>query len=273
MSIYAIGDVQGCFDALGRLIDKIRFDPKKDQLWLAGDLVNRGPESLETLRFVKALGNSARTVLGNHDLHALAVWHGIVKAKSKDTLQTLFQAQDCAELMQWLSQQPLAIYDEKRKVFLSHAGIPPQWSIKQARKYAAEIEAVVSSKQAEVYYREMYGNSPDKWSKKLKGFERLRCITNYYTRMRFIDKNGRMEFKSKLGPESAPKGYAAWYSYPREDKVRILFGHWAALMGRTGSSQFVGLDMGCVWGGELLAYDIDKQCSHSVPAKVEGPCS
>lgn len=257
MAVYAIGDVQGCYDSLQALLAKINFSAENDQLWFAGDLVNRGPKSLQTLRFIRSLGSAATIVLGNHDLHLLAICYGDARAKNKDTLDDLKNANDADELLAWLRQQALAKYDSTRDFLLVHAGIPPQWTVTKALKYAQEVENVIQSDSAHDYFKEMYGNCPDKWHKKLKGFARLRVITNYFTRMRFIDKQGRLDLKAKQGIDSAPKGFDAWFNYSRSDQTKILFGHWAAIQGLTNKKQFVALDTGCVWGDRLRAFDVD----------------
>lgn len=266
MTTFAIGDVQGCYRSLQKLLKKVKFDPDKDRLWFAGDLINRGPESLRTLHFIRSLGKSALTVLGNHDLHALAIYYGGMPAKSKDTLQALFSAADAPKLLAWLRKQPLAHYDKERKILLAHAGIPPSWKITEAMDYAGEVETVIQSGQAAKYFSRMYGNRPDIWDPKLKGYERLRVITNHLTRMRFIDKNGRLDLKAKQGIDSAPEGFDAWFNYSRPDKVTVLFGHWAAIQGVTGKKRFIALDTGCVWGCRLRAYDVDNKKIYEVAA-------
>ena len=266
MTIYAIGDVQGCYQSLRKLLDKISFNDSKDQLWFAGDLINRGPQSLQTLRFIRSLRKSAMTVLGNHDLHALAIYYGDSPAKSKDTLRDLFNASDAPKLFAWLKKQPLAHYDKQRNILLTHAGIPPQWSVKEALRYAHEVEEVLRSEHASKYFAHMYGNTPNLWDEKLKGYDRLRVITNYFTRMRFIDKDGRLDLKSKQGIESAPKGFDAWFNYSRPEKLTMLFGHWAAIQGVTGKKRYIALDTGCVWGCRLRAYALDTGEYFEVPA-------
>jgi len=266
MTTFAIGDVQGCYQSLQKLLKKVKFNPDKDRLWFAGDLINRGPESLRTLQFIRSLGKSALTVLGNHDLHALAIYYGEMPAKSKDTLQTLFSAADAPKLFAWLRKQSLAHYDKERKILLTHAGIPPSWEISQAMAYAKEVESKIQSEQAAKFFSRMYGNRPDSWDPELKGYERLRVITNHFTRMRFIDKHGRLDLKAKQGIDSAPKGFDAWFNYSRPDKVTILFGHWAAIKGVTGKKRFIALDTGCVWGWRLRAYDVDNKKIYEVAA-------
>ncbi len=265
MAVYAIGDLQGCYEPFRRLLDQIRFDPERDQLWLAGDLVNRGPQSLACLRYVKSLGASAVTVLGNHDLHLLAVWAGSERHKRKDTLDEVLDAPDVDELCHWLRRQPMIHYDAGRNSLMSHAGIPPQWSLEQALSLAGELEQVLRGDQYGAYFSHMYGNKPRVWDDQLTGYERLRLITNYLTRMRFIDAAGGLEFDSKEGPGAAPDGFRPWFEYPRKDSTRILFGHWAALEGKVRTPQYVALDTGCVWGGCLTAFDLDSGHSETCP--------
>lgn len=257
MAVYGVGDLQGCYDALRCLLDKIQFDPSRDLLWLTGDLVNRGPQSLDCLRFVRSLGPSAVTVLGNHDLHLLAVWCGAQRRKRKDTLDQVLDAPDADELCHWLRQQPMAHYDAGRDTLMTHAGIPPQWTVAKALTLARELEAVLRGPDYREFFAQMYGNRPARWDDHLHGVERLRVITNYLTRMRLLDGEGGLEFDHKEGPDEAPEGYRPWYAYPRPDKSRIIFGHWAALQGRLRSERFVALDTGCVWGGQLTALDLD----------------
>ena len=270
MATYAIGDLQGCYDPLRTLLDRVQFDPARDRLWLTGDLVNRGPQSLECLRFVKSLGEAAITVLGNHDLHLLAVWSGSERRKRKDTLDAILDAPDGDELCDWLRRQPMAHYDAARNSLMTHAGIPPQWSLTQTLALAAELESTLRSDDYRDFFAQMYGNKPAVWDDELRGIERLRLITNYLTRMRFIDREGRLEFEHKSSPDDAPKGFKPWFEYPRPDSVRILFGHWAALEGRLRNQQFVALDTGCVWGGCLTAFDLDTGKSQTCACEGEG---
>jgi len=257
MATYAIGDIQGCFDELQQLLDRIQFGPD-DQLWIAGDLVNRGPKSLETLRFLKQLGERARIVLGNHDLHLLAVYYGAASVKRGDTLNEILNAPDCDELMQWLRQQKLVIADEQLGYVMVHAGIPPQWSVRKARKRAKEVETVLRSTLAREYFYHMYGNRPERWHKELEGWDRLRCITNYFTRMRFCDAEGTLDFSAKGGLDTQPEGFLPWFRQPRKSQdLAIIFGHWAALEGEAEADHVFALDTGCVWGNTLTAMRLE----------------
>ncbi len=251
MTIYAVGDIQGCLKPLRRLLDRVAFDPARDTLWATGDLINRGPESLETLRFCHALGDSFRTVLGNHDLHLLAVAHGHRTLNRKDTLKPILQARDSDILLHWLQQQPLMFSDQGFTVV--HAGIPPQWSIAEAQGHADEVAAVLRGPDAAAYFANMYGNDPNHWHTELSGPTRWRVITNYLTRMRFCTPNGQLDLAAKEGLDTAPPGLAPWFSFrdcPGNDE-RIIFGHWAALEGRHCGPGLYPLDTGCVWGGRM----------------------
>ncbi|WP_158774836.1 symmetrical bis(5'-nucleosyl)-tetraphosphatase [Cobetia sp. L2A1] len=266
MTQWAIGDLQGCHEEFVRLLERLDFTPECDELWLAGDLVNRGPGSLECLRHVKALGDSARVVLGNHDLHLLAVAEGYGRLKRSDTLTPILDAPDRDELLDWLRRQPLMVTATigARYTVMSHAGVLPNWTLEQAAGFACEAEAVLSGDQYRDFLGEMYGNTPDLWQEELEGVARLRCIVNVFTRMRFIDRNGRMDFAAKEGLDSAPEGYRPWFQYPRpeggrDDSPRLLFGHWAALEGKAPAARqdVEALDTGCVWGGGLTALNLE----------------
>ena len=271
MAIYAFGDIQGCFEPLQRLLAKVNYDPQQDQLWFAGDLVNRGPMSLETLRFIKGLGHRARCVLGNHDLHLLAIHYGGQSVRNHDTLMPILGAPDREELMDWLRFQPLVILDEGRNWCMSHAGIPPKWSARKARRLAQEVEDVLQSNHCEDFFRNMYGNLPNRWQKGLQGIDRQRLIVNYLTRMRFISADGELDLTSKEGVETAPEGYIPWFEAAgrKAAGTRLLFGHWAALEGNVPVPDIYALDTGCVWGGQLSALRLDDQQWFRVPAQPE----
>jgi len=266
MARYAIGDVQGCYQSLNCLLERLAFDQQKDELWFAGDLVNRGPNSLDCLRKIKQLGDSgghsAKVVLGNHDLHLLATYYGERKPKRKDTFDEILSAPDCQELMAWLKKQPLMVWDREHNIVMMHAGIPHIWSVEEAFAYSQEVSEQLTGLDYVAFFDVMYGNEPNVWSPDLKGLDRLRVITNYFTRMRFIKPSGELDFAAKETLDSAPESYVPWFKLPREDNVQMLFGHWAALSGVTGlkgeaEKQFQALDTGCVWGGALTAINLD----------------
>ncbi|MGF6328384.1 bis(5'-nucleosyl)-tetraphosphatase (symmetrical) [Pseudomonas sp. BS3782 TE3695] len=260
MATYAVGDLQGCLEPLQCLLKQVAFDPAKDRLWLVGDLINRGPHSLETLRFLYSIRESLVCVLGNHDLHLLAVGQNIERLKKADTLREILEAPDCAELLEWVRQQKLMHYDEQRDIALVHAGIPPQWSLRKALKYAAEVEdALHDDNRFAPYLDGMYGNEPVKWDNDLKGVARLRIITNYFTRMRFCTSDGKLDLKGKEGIDTAPPGYAPWFTHKeRKTKgLKIIFGHWAALEGQCNEPGLFALDTGCVWGGAMTLMNVD----------------
>lgn len=260
MATYAVGDIQGCDRELAALLEKIGFG-EEDQLWLAGDLINRGPDSLSVLRRLHAMADQCRIVLGNHDLHFLAILFGGHSPNRSDTLDELLQADDVQELGHWLRQQPLLHVSTDEQHVLVHAGIPPMWSYRQALKYAAEVESVMQGKGAISYvefFRHMYGNEPGVWREDLQGMDRLRAITNFFTRMRLLDGSQSMNFSHKGALDGAPEGLRPWYRFPAErPSSKILFGHWAALEGRTGVADAIALDTGCVWGRTLTAYCLE----------------
>tara|TARA_R110001592_G_scaffold246427_1_gene508201 strand:- start:18854 stop:19705 length:852 start_codon:yes stop_codon:yes gene_type:complete len=258
LTTYAIGDIQGCLEPLKHLLDKVKFDPATDSLWSVGDLVNRGPDSLETLRFCYNLGNSFRMVLGNHDLHLLAVSKDIRPPSRSDTLDEILQAPDKSELLHWLQRQPLMIEDHG--YVMVHAGIPPQWSLEQARTYANEINvALCSHSTSQQFFNAMYGNEPDLWQENLTPPIRWRAITNYFTRMRFCSEQGHMEFSKKTSPEDSPNGYKPWFQYDNRltKDTQIIFGHWAALEGKACGKNLFPLDTGYIWGGPMRLMNLE----------------
>ncbi len=252
MATYAIGDVQGCYSALRRLLDQLRFDPARDRLWLVGDLVNRGPQSLAVLRFVKSLGARAITLLGNHDLHLLVVAAGHVKPHRGDTLAAILRAPDRDELLDWLRYRKMM--HAGAGYAMVHAGLLPQWSIPKALKLAREVESALQGDGYDEFLRQLYGNQPDRWRDDLTGVARLRVITNVMTRLRICTVDGKMEFAHKGKPVNLPRGYMPWYSVPRRRSrgTPVIFGHWAAVGLYTESNVFA-LDTGCVWGRALSA--------------------
>jgi bis(5'-nucleosyl)-tetraphosphatase (symmetrical) len=260
MARYAIGDIQGCCDELKALLARLDFSADRDQLWFVGDLVNRGPQSLETLRTVRALGASATVVLGNHDLHLLALAYGSKrKAKDGDTLDAILEAPDRDQLLEWLLGRPLAVYDEPRGDFLVHAGLVPQWSPRDAAKLAREVEAVLRD-DARTLFDAMYGNKPERWSDKLRGMDRLRFVINVLTRMRFCTRDGTVDLKQKGAPGEQPEEFLPWFDLPDRASrdVRVICGHWSTL-GFLRRKDLLALDTGCVWGGALTAVNLDAE--------------
>lgn len=259
MAIYAIGDVQGCYSELNRLLEKIGFDDNRDTLWFCGDLVNRGPESLQTLEFVKSLGDSAVCVLGNHDLHLLALHHGVCKVRDTSSLQQILDSPRRDELMAWLQNLPLLHYDETQKALLVHAGIHPGWSLDKATTLAQEVETAIRGEKAAKYFNKMYGNKPRVWSDELTGQRRLRLVTNVFTRMRYFTASGKLDFDTATSPRRNQRnGLTPWFQMPAElrEDIRVFFGHWSTLpVGCYG--RCFALDGGCVWGGHLVALRID----------------
>lgn len=252
MGLYLIGDLQGCDTALGRLLDEIDFSPSRDTLHLLGDLVNRGPQSLATLRRLMKLGASARCLLGNHDLHLLAVAHGVRRPGRSDTLDGILQASDRAALLDWLRRQRLAMFEHG--ILMVHAGVLPAWDATQVMALAAEVETVLQGPDLADFLPEMYGNEPAQWSGQLAGAARLRVVVNALTRLRFCTPQGAMEFKGSGGPTTAPPGYLPWFDVPgrRTADVTVAFGHWSTL-GWLDRPGLLSLDTGCVWGGCLSA--------------------
>ena len=253
MSTYLIGDIHGCYDELQSLLAQVAFDPVQDTLWLTGDLVARGPDSLEVLRFVRSLGDAVKLVLGNHDLHLLAVFAGISRNKPKDRITSLLAAEDADELINWLRRQPLLQVDEEKKLVMAHAGITPQWDIETAQSCAREVEAVLSSDTYPLFLDAMYGDMPNNWSPELSGLARLRFSTNALTRMRYCFPNGQLDMICKDSPDSATPPLKPWFNIPGpvSRDYTIVFGHWASLEGKGTPEGITGLDTGCCWGGTL----------------------
>lgn len=258
MATYALGDIQGCYPSLRALLKKINFNERKDTLWCAGDLVNRGPESLETLRFIKHLDDRAKVVLGNHDLHLLAKGFTHLIGEGEDNLDDVLQAPDGFDLLHWLRRQPLL--HQENGFIMVHAGINPLWSISQAKRCAQEVQQTLQGLQFKEYLNNMYGNQPDTWQGSLQGFDRLRCITNYFTRMRYCYKDGRLNFGDKLAPtQYSNEAFKPWFTHPslNLEGQKLLFGHWAALQGNCPVDGIFALDTGCVWGAGLTALCLD----------------
>ncbi|MDH5357849.1 MAG: symmetrical bis(5'-nucleosyl)-tetraphosphatase [Gammaproteobacteria bacterium] len=260
MAVYAIGDVQGCFDELVKLLELIRFDPEVDQIWLAGDLVNRGPKSAEVLRFAMTHGDSVKVVLGNHDLHLLANAVGVNDHQHRmDTMDSVLEANDAEQLLTWLRHQPLIYNDPELRFSMVHAGLPPQWTIAEACEKSREVEAALQGDDWREFFYHMYGNKPKKWSENLTGWDRLRYITNCFTRLRYCHDDGRLALKFKGKPSNKPTDQRTWFEMPdrKSHDDHIVFGHWSTL----GTGQYgnvFSLDSGAVWGEQLTAVRIDQ---------------
>lgn len=263
MKTYAIGDIQGCCDNLCALLTKLDNPDQKNRLIFVGDLINRGPHSLATLRHIRALGNRAEAVLGNHDLHLLAVSQGIRPFHASDTMQDILIAPDRDELIDWLRHRPLALFEQGHLLF--HAGVLPQWNAEQVMALAHEVETALRGPDWVDFLRHMYGNEPAIWSDDLQGYDRLRCIINTLTRIRFCRPDGGIDFKIKEGAGAAPPGYLPWFDMPgrKTADVTCVFGHWSAL-GLTLRPNLIGLDTGCVWGGKLTAVRLEDRALFQV---------
>ncbi len=257
---YAIGDVQGCFDDLLRLLDKLDFEPHSDRLWFTGDLVNRGPNSLEILRFVRGLGNSAVTVLGNHDLYLLAAAAGSTDIRKKDSILDVLSAPDCEELLFWLRHQPLVHHDDHLGYTMVHAGLPPQWGLEAAQARARELETVLQNPDYEEFFKHIYGDKPRRWKDGLKGWDRLRFIANCFTQLRYCDADGRLVLDGKGAGRSGKKRIMPWFEVPNRASadMSILFGHWASLSQRDiKASGVYHLDTGCADRGNFTALRLE----------------
>lgn len=264
MATYAIGDLQGCFKQLQHLLELIVFSPSRDKLWFVGDIVNRGPDSLSLLRFISQLGNSATTVLGNHDLHLLLVAEKIVPQRDGDTLQAILNAPDCDQLLYWLRhQRMLHIEDE---YVLVHAGLLPSWPALFALELAQEVEAVLQDNHYADLLLHLYGNQPDQWHDHLKSNDRLRLIVNVLTRLRVCTAAGKMDFSYKGPLETIPEGYFPWFDVPdrQSQKSTIIFGHWSAIRLQL-RHNLIALDTGCLWGGQLTAIRLEDRKIFQVP--------
>ena len=260
---FAVGDIQGCLTPLQQLLDEVKFDPTKDQLWCVGDLVNRGPDSLGTLEFLYDIRHSVKAVLGNHDLHLLAVAYGQKSVKKDSDLLEIAASENSDKLLKWLRKLPLLHWDKELNLAMCHAGIPPMWNLKKAKSLSDEVQSILRSDQHIHFYAAMYGNQPDTWSDDLSGMERIRVIVNYFTRMRFLGPNGELEFDNKTGLDSELGEFKPWFQYPNQlKKNHLLFGHWAALNGLFDHKKVTGLDTGCVWGGPLTLMNLDSHELH-----------
>jgi bis(5'-nucleosyl)-tetraphosphatase (symmetrical) len=273
MSTYAIGDLQGCYSELQDLLDKINFDETNDQLWFVGDLVNRGPDSLKCLRFVKSLGEKAKIVLGNHDLHLLAIANGVRKPHRKDTLDEILNADDANDLFNWIRHQPLLLNEPELNFTMIHAGLPPQWSLKKAIKLARETEEILQSKQFNDFLNNMYGDQPDIWSKTLKDHDRNRFIVNCFTRIRYLEETGKLNLKENGAPGTQVDTLIPWYALPerKTKQDKIIFGHWSTvtLGEKQNFKQYnvYPLDTGCLWGEKLTAMRLEDETLFSVTSK------
>jgi len=262
MAIYAIGDVQGCYIELQLLLEKINYQQSQDVLWFAGDLVNRGPDSLAVLRFIKSLGDRAVTVLGNHDLHLLAVAAGCANNKPSDTLTEILSAPDCDTLLDWLRLQPLIQHDSASGFTLVHAGLPPQWGLVDALRCAQEVETVLRGDDYRVFFKYMYGNKPSRWSVDLTGWGRRRFIVNCFTRLRYCDASGELYLNEKGLPGTQANDSVPWFEVPNRlsKEMKIIFGHWSTLRLSAISQRGVfPIDTGCVWGDALTAIKLQEK--------------
>ena len=257
MAVYAIGDVQGCYSGLRRLLDHIQFEPAQDRLWFCGDRVNRGPESLQTLKFIRSLGERAVCVLGNHDLHLLAIYRSGHSQGRSDTFDEIFRDSECEELMDWLQHRLLVHHDAELNALLVHAGVYPGWDLATTLSLAGELQDVLRSERAADYFDAMYGNQPASWSPDLQGMERWRFVTNVFTRMRYLDDQANLELKAKGNPFEH-QNLVAWINLPSNlpADMRVYFGHWSTL-GVGEFDQFCSLDGGFVWHGRMVAARVD----------------
>ena len=269
MPTYALGDIQGCHDELVLLLDRINFDPADDRLWFTGDLVNRGPDSLKCLRFIKSLGQAAVVVLGNHDLHLLAAASQHKQLAAEDTLRQVLDAADSQDLLDWLRYRPLAHYDDTQNFLLIHAGLPPQWDLPMTLKAARDVEQMLRSDLHKEFFAHMYSDHPKQWSDNLTGMDYYRFVVNCLTRMRYCDAQGRVEFCSKGPPGSQPAPYQPWFNIANRKSAgtRIVFGHWSTL-GPIHTKNIFAIDSGCVWGGRLTALTIEEH-----PRRIEIDCA
>ena len=268
MATYAIGDIQGCLSALQRLLEKLDFDVSRDCLWFVGDLVNRGPQSLATLRFIRDLDDAAITVLGNHDLHMMAISQGLRPQTHRDNIDDVLSAPDRDELFDWIRKKPLMHHDDSLGFTMVHAGFSPSWDLPEAQRCATEVESVLRSNNYQQFITRMYGDEPSRWSDDVSGIDRWRYIVNCFTRLRFCDQDGRLTLKEKGAP-SEHDGLLPWFQVPGRESadLRIVFGHWSTLGRYQGNNVFC-LDSGCVWGGEMTALRLDGK-----PKWFSVPCS
>ena len=273
MSTYAIGDIQGCYTELQNLLNEINFNEKNDQLWFAGDLVNRGPKSLQTLRFIKSLGASAKIVLGNHDLHLIAASKNIRPISNKDTIKEILTADDADELINWLKSRPLLLTDTDLGFTMVHAGIAPQWTLDAAKNFAKECESILQNEKIDDFLMHMYGDTPNIWSDSIEGYARQRFIINCFTRIRFCTIDGALDLDIKVAPGSQKKSLIPWYALPNRKTIdnKIIFGHWSTIhLGSENNFKKYNvypIDTGCLWGGQLTAMRLDDEKIFSVTSE------
>jgi len=269
MAVYAIGDLQGCYDSFRRLLDKIDFDRDADCVWLTGDLVNRGRKSLKTLRYVYRNSDSMLTVLGNHDLALLNASLGNPK-HAPVSLKKILLASDRDELLDWLRRRPLFHYDSKLNTAIVHAGVVPEWSVKSALKRSAEVEAILGGNDYEAFMKKLFGDKPDHWSRRLRGYDRIRFIINVFTRLRMLKPNGRIDFRHKGPPHKTHGPLIPWFDvrHRKTESIRIVFGHWSSL-GYVSEPNLLSIDTGCVWGRRLTAVRLDVDAK---PVRVNCAC-
>ena len=273
MSTYAIGDIQGCYTELQNLLNEINFNEKNDQLWFAGDLVNRGPKSLQTLRFIKSLGASAKIVLGNHDLHLIAASKNIRPISNKDTIKEILTADDADELINWLKSRPLLLTDTDLGFTMVHAGIAPQWTLDTAKNFANECESILQNEKIDDFLMHMYGDTPNIWSDSIEGYARQRFIINCFTRIRFCTIDGALDLDIKVAPGSQKKSLIPWYALPNRKTIdnKIIFGHWSTIhLGVENNFKKYNVypvDTGCLWGGQLTAMRLDDEKIFSVTSE------
>ncbi len=269
MAVWAIGDIQGCAQSFDALLEQIAFNAQSDQLWIAGDLVNRGPDSAGVLRRIISLGTAARCILGNHDLSLLALDQGFIQPHRKDTFNSVLDAPDRQHLIAFLRQQPLVQYCATLDTLMVHAGILPVWDVVTAQALSDEINDVLGSDLYLPFLEHMFGNTPNQWHDQLVGIERWRCIVNIMTRMRLLSSEQKIDFKYKDNPKKAPAKLAPWFSYPRQSTTRIIYGHWASL-GYHEYANTICLDTGCVWGNSLTALRLDQPDSTPISVPFQG---
>lgn len=266
MATYAIGDLQGCLDPLESLLEQIRFDPADDRIWFVGDLVNRGPQSLEALRFVRDLGDRAITVLGNHDIHLLGCRFGNRVARGRDTLEPILNAEDGDELIDWLRRRPLLHHDTSLDWTLVHAGIHPHWTLERAQTAARETEAAMRADHPEAFFNGIFGNESDHPQENPTAIDEQRFAINVFTRMRYCHADGRLDFSEKRTPANAAAGLTPWFAMPERAMAdrRIVFGHWSTLGPAVPRGNAWGIDQGCLWGHRLTALRLEDEALFAV---------